>query len=170
MRRLVTGNLGDQNREFHFKVMLSDTGLNEKYLWTGNDEGDIISQYICFCNITNDKNNEHIINIKSKNTEYKDALKKAAEETVKTCIQKDILKEFMIKRKKVITALSVLFSEEYERKMREIDAEARGKASAFEAVPNILDGILDGLSDDDISSKYNIDVKSVQQIRARMNR
>ncbi len=167
---LVTGNLGDQNREFHFKVMLSDTGLNEKYLWTENDEGDIISQYICFCNITNDKNNEHTINIKSKNTEYKDALKKAAEETVKTCIQKDILKEFMIKRKRVITALSVLFSEEYERKMREIDAEARGETRAFEAVPNILDGILDGLSDDYISSKYNIDVKSVQQIRARMNR
>ena len=31
VRKLVTGNLGDQNREFHFKVVLSDTGLSGWY-------------------------------------------------------------------------------------------------------------------------------------------
>ncbi len=63
-----------------------------------------------------------------------------------------------------------ILSEEYERKMREKDAEARGKERAFEKISHIMQGIRDGLSDDDISSKYNIDIKRVQQIRAYMDR
>ena len=35
VRKLVTGNLGDQNREFHFKTVLSDTGING---WSGDME------------------------------------------------------------------------------------------------------------------------------------
>ncbi len=46
----------------------------------------------------------------------------------------------------------------------------KGKKRAYEEISHILDGVLDGLGDDDISSKYNIDVKSVQQIRACMDR
>ena len=37
----------------------SKLNLETKVLWTGNDEGDIISQYICFCNIANDTIAEH---------------------------------------------------------------------------------------------------------------
>ena len=50
------------------------------------------------------------------------------------------------------------------------DAMLEGKKRAYEEISHILDGVLDGLGDDDISSKYNIDVKSVQQIRARISR
>ena len=70
--------------------------------------------------------------------------------------------------------LSDIFSEEYVRKMREKDAEERGMAigedRAYEKILHIMDGIIDGMSDNDIASKYDVDVRRVQKIRADMRR
>ena len=148
--------------------------LEVKVLQTGNDDGDIISQYIKFCNIANAKITEHTVKIKASGSAKRMTdFEKAAKETVESCIQKGILKEFVIQRKgKLITMLSVLFSEEYERKMREEDAEARGEArgeeKTLEAVSRIIQGIRGGLSDIDISRACKIDMKKVQRIRADM--
>ena len=147
----------------------SKLNLEVKVLQTGNDD-DIVSQYIKFCNIANAKITEHTVKIKvSGSTKRMTDFEKAAEETVESCIQEEILKEFMIQRKgELITMLSVLFSEEYERKMREEDAEARGEEKTLEAVSRIMQGIRGGLSDIDISRACKIDMKKVQRIRADM--
>ena len=50
------------------------------------------------------------------------------------------------------------------------EAMLKGEEKAFEKISHIIQGIRDGLSDNDISSKYNIDIKRVQQIRAYMDR
>ncbi len=192
VRKLVTGNLGDQNRAFHFKVVLSDTGLNG---WSGDMEfTNGVAQFTLH-------SGEHLwARYLPVGTSYTVMETEADQEGCWTITSGNESVIYGISR------LEARFQNhkgdwlpEYdagvepnnmdENRFDNIlnikggcvnmckgaigiakDAMLKGEEKAFEEISHIMQGIRDGLSDNNIRSKYNIDIKRVQQIRAYMDR
>lgn len=98
--------------------------INVKVLYGEKDGNDILSQYVGFAKVFDEQVKLH------GSTEY------AIKETIRICSDKDILKEYLLKKEReVIDMLITLFDEETIRKNREAtikrEAHAEGKAEGL---------------------------------------
>ena len=64
--------------------------------------------------------------------------------------------------------MNYIFSEEYVRKMREKDAEERGRKKAFKDASNVIREIQSGCTDKEIGERYGVKEVIIQQIRAAL--
>jgi len=79
----------------------ANVDINAKIIYT-ESKNDIIGQYISFCHVLDDQIRKHGRN------------KTAAEETIRICKNKGVLKEYLESREKeVVTIMISLFSQEY---------------------------------------------------------
>ena len=129
------GKLSLRDNFFNGKKISVDCEV--KVLFDGA-EGDIISQYVRFCQVFNDQ------------VKLYGRSRKAVEETIRICQNEDVLKEYLERqREEVIDIMLALFDEETTMKNHDAAVERKGEKKGRKDISDLMNYLLtNGRSDD----------------------
>ena len=115
---------------------------------------DIVSQYVGFTRVYEEQLAQY------------GRTKKAIEETIRICLDKNILREYLTERQKeVIDMATLLFDQDYADTMRYHEAEQKGRAEGIDVVFKAKDMLTRGESPETISEITGLTVKQVLALR-----
>lgn len=122
-----------------------------KMLYGEKDGKDIISQYVAFSHIYDEQRRLH------------GRTRKAVEETIRICVDKDILKEYLESRKKeVVSIMMTLFDEETIRKNREASiAREAAREATRETEEKGIEALVEAYQS--FNATFNATVKKVME-------
>ena len=119
---------------------------------------DIVDQYIRFCKITDEQRIKH------------GYTQKAIDETMRLCLEQNILAPFLVSRQKEVTDIMVtLFSQEKVTEIHDYniakDARAEGRAEGrVEAERNMILRLLDTFSPEQVAAALKVPVEDILRI------
>ena len=157
---VYTGDKSDVPEVLHLSELYEGEGSVEVTVKVlrSSESSDIIDQYIRFCKITDEQRSKH------------GYTQKAIDETMRLCLEQNILAPFLVSRQKEVTDIMVtLFSQEKVSEIHDYnlvkDAHAAGRAEGrAEEAQSMIRRLLETLSPEQVAAALKSPVEDILKI------